>query len=304
MTGKEHDGFLPSGTMGYQQEMVLQTVEPQPDMTHGTVFFIGTATVLLRYGGFTILTDPNFLHQGKQVHLGYGLKSKRLTEPAIDIDQLPPLDAVLLSHLHEDHFDRIAMRKLDKTLPIVTTQHAAQALKKQRFIRTYGLSTWQTFTIYKGNVSVHVTALPARHAPGLLKALLPPVMGTMLDFQSSASQMRLRVYISGDTLLYDQLKEIPCHFPTIDLALLHLGGTRIVGMLVTMDGKQGVQALKLIAPHTAIPVHYDDYTVFKSPLDDFKRRVRDEHLEESVVYLKRGETYTFAATNVRDFSSC
>lgn len=297
MTRKENDGFLPFGTMNYQQEMVLPPAEPQPDMTHGTVFFIGTATVLLHYGGFTILTDPNFLHQGKQVHLGYGLKSKRLTEPAIDIDQLPPLDVVLLSHLHEDHFDRVVMRKLDKTLPIVTTPKAAQALKKQRFIRTYGVPTWQTFTAYKGDVSVRMTALPARHAPGPLKMLLPPVMGTMLDFQSSANQRRLRVYISGDTLLYSQLKEIPRHFAAIDLALLHLGGTKIADILVTMDGKQGVQTLKLIAPHKAIPVHFDDYTVFTSPLDDFKQRVRDEHLEESVVYLNRGQTYTFAVNS-------
>ena len=38
-----------------------------------TVSFVGTATVILRYAGFTILTDPNFLHAGDHVHLGYGL---------------------------------------------------------------------------------------------------------------------------------------------------------------------------------------------------------------------------------------
>ncbi|HEY9401563.1 MAG TPA: hypothetical protein VIQ24_02630, partial [Pyrinomonadaceae bacterium] len=39
----------------------------------GSIFFVGTATVILRYAGFTILTDPNFLHAGDHVHLGYGL---------------------------------------------------------------------------------------------------------------------------------------------------------------------------------------------------------------------------------------
>ena len=52
-------------------------------------FFIGTATVILRYAGFTILTDPNFLHQGDHIHLGYGLRSNRRTDPAIDINELP-----------------------------------------------------------------------------------------------------------------------------------------------------------------------------------------------------------------------
>jgi L-ascorbate metabolism protein UlaG (beta-lactamase superfamily) len=43
-----------------------------------------------------------------------------------------------------------------------------------------------------------------------------------------------------------------------------LGGTRIVGMFkVTMDEKDGVQLMQIIQPHHAIPIHYDDYDVFK-----------------------------------------
>ena len=58
--------------------------------------FIGNATVLLRYGDLTLLTDPNFLHRGEHAHLGYGLVSRRLTEPALDPWELPRLDAVVL----------------------------------------------------------------------------------------------------------------------------------------------------------------------------------------------------------------
>jgi len=54
-----------------------------------SVLFIGTATVLIRYGDMTILTDPNFLHKGGRVPLGYGLSAERLTEPAINIENLP-----------------------------------------------------------------------------------------------------------------------------------------------------------------------------------------------------------------------
>jgi L-ascorbate metabolism protein UlaG (beta-lactamase superfamily) len=52
--------------------------------------FVGTATTVLRLGGFTLLTDPNFLHRGQRAYLGYGLTSKRLTEPALQPDELPP----------------------------------------------------------------------------------------------------------------------------------------------------------------------------------------------------------------------
>jgi L-ascorbate metabolism protein UlaG (beta-lactamase superfamily) len=291
---KRKASLLPSGVVDYQQEMILQTSERQPDMTQGTIFFVGTATVMLRYGGFTILTDPNFLHKGERVHLGYGLRSERLTEPAMEIEQLPMLDYILLSHFHEDHFDRVAMRKLDKMLPIVTNPSAAQVLKNKGFIRTYGIGTWQTFSVYKGDIAVRMTALPAKHAPGPLKFLLPPVMGTMLEFQSPVDRTRFHLYISGDTILDKQLQEIPRHFPMIDLALLHLGGTTVMGVLLTMDGRQGVQALKIIAPHMALPIHFDDYTVFKSPLEDFKQAVREAHLESIVTYLERGQTYAFS----------
>jgi L-ascorbate metabolism protein UlaG (beta-lactamase superfamily) len=73
-------------------------------------------------GDFTVLTDPNFLHRGQRAHLGHGPWSKRRTEPALQPDQLPPLDAVFLSHLHGDHFDRIARRRLDPAVPLVTTR--------------------------------------------------------------------------------------------------------------------------------------------------------------------------------------
>jgi L-ascorbate metabolism protein UlaG (beta-lactamase superfamily) len=64
----------------------------------GSLTFVGTATTVLRLGGFTVLTDPNFVRRGQRVHLGYGLTSKRRTDPALRIEELPPLDAVLLSH--------------------------------------------------------------------------------------------------------------------------------------------------------------------------------------------------------------
>src|SRR3954453_16659805 len=100
--------------------------------------FIGNATVLLRGGPFTILTDPNFLHAGQRAHLGYGLLTKRLPSPALQVGELPPpagrpppLDAVVFSHLHGDHWDKVASEGLDKWLPILTTTHAAPRLREK-----------------------------------------------------------------------------------------------------------------------------------------------------------------------------
>jgi L-ascorbate metabolism protein UlaG (beta-lactamase superfamily) len=260
---------------------------PGPD----AVLFVGTATTLIRFGGFTILTDPNFLHRGEEAHLGYGLRSRRLTEPALTLEQLPPLDLLVLSHLHEDHFDRRVQAELDRRLPILTNPQAAAALRGLGFGQARDLRTWQSWSFRKGDLRLRVTSLPAQHTPlRLLQPLLPMVMGSLLTFSTvTDDRTLLRLYISGDTLLHDALAEIPLRFPDIDLGLLHLGGTRIMGLLLTMDARQGLAALRLIEPKLAVPIHYDDYSVFRSPLDDFRRAVETAGLGERVRYLARGE---------------
>src|SRR4051794_26059946 len=172
-----------------------------------------------------------------------GLRSRRRTQPSRDESNLPPLDLVVLSHHHGDHFDERAARGLDKALPIVTEAHAARKLGEQGFTRVHALETWETQPFDKGDVRLTVTALPGKHSPRLLGGVIPPVMGSLLDF-SAAGQLLLRVYITGDTLMHDRLEEIPRRFDDIDLCLVHLGGTRILGVLLTMDGAQGVQLLR------------------------------------------------------------
>jgi L-ascorbate metabolism protein UlaG (beta-lactamase superfamily) len=273
-------------------EVELTPADGRIDVTRGSIYFIGTATILIRYAGFTILTDPNFLHRGEYVRLGYGLRSRRLTEPAIPFESLPAYDLVLLSHLHEDHFDRRVEQQLDRGTTIVTTPHAADSLSDKGFRRSMGLATWQELAFSRGGVKLRITSMPGRHGPALVASLLPPVMGSMLEF-IQADQVLVRLYISGDTLVFDELKEIRRRYAYLDQAVLHLGGTRALGILVTMDGRQGIDLLKMLQPKLAIPIHYNDYTVFKSPLSEFQEEVKAAGWEDRVRYLTHGETYHF-----------
>ncbi|WP_129843726.1 MBL fold metallo-hydrolase [Streptomyces sp. RFCAC02] len=274
----------------------------EPPEGAAEIQFIGNATMLIRYGELTLLTDPNFLHRGQAAHLGYGLVSRRLTEPAVDVADLPheDLDAVLLSHLHGDHFDRVARRGLDRGLPFVTTPHAARFLKGLHgFRRAAGLRTWQSRTLRHGDSSVRITALPGRHAPGPARLLLPPVMGSLLEFGDRSGEVRLVLYISGDTVLYDGLREIAERCPGIHLAVLHLGGTTLPGgLVVTMDAAQGAGLLDMLRPRRALPVHYDDYTVFRSPLDDFLAEAGRRGHGARLVRCAPGERVTVGADAV------
>ena len=137
--------------------------------------------MLLRIGGFTLLTDPNFLHRGQRVHLGYGLRAKRLTEPALQPTQLPALDAILLSHLHGDHWDRIATSSLPKETPRGHHAGGGEVPGRRGFTATADLRPWQTHELTRGTDTLRITAVPGVHGPGPLARLLPPVMGSVLE---------------------------------------------------------------------------------------------------------------------------
>ena len=262
-----------------------------------TLSFIGTATTLLRLGEFTILTDSNFLHRGERAYLGRGLWSKRLTEPAMPPGGLPALDLVLLSHLHGDHFDRRASRELDHNLPVVTTRHAARRLRLRGFDNAVALGTWETHEVRRGGQTLRITSMPGRHAPGPARQLLPPVMGSLVELTADAGAPNVRpfrLYITGDTLMVDELRAVPERYPDLDAAVVHVGGTKILGMLVTMDAQQGVDLVELVRPGVAVPVHYDDYGVFRSPLSEFRSEAERRLPAGAVQYVERGQTVPLA----------
>jgi len=252
------------------------------------------------------------------------VQATRTKDPAFDLHELPNVDIVLLSHYHEDHFDQKVEQSLRRDLPIITTPHARKCLvddkKEDQFTAVTELDFWDECLVDveggdlgeggKGRPKIKVRGMPGKHVPPgpidavneILKAV-PPVNGWMVELgygvEESFSSM-YRIYISGDTLLIDELAQIPEQYKgqNIDLMLVHLGGTTIPGpnmplLMVTMDASQGVQLIKLIRPDLTIPVHFDDYDVFLSSLEDFKKAVQEAGLSEKVMYLDRNDEFAF-----------
>ncbi|KAF2151990.1 Metallo-hydrolase/oxidoreductase [Myriangium duriaei CBS 260.36] len=295
---------------------------------NASIYFVGTATTIFEWEGIRLMTDPNFLHAGDHVHLGPGVQGTRQTNPAIDLSELPRIDAVLLSHYHADHFDQDVEASLRRSLPIITTPHAKEHLtgkgEGESFNQVYDLDFYDSmFVDIKTKTSskspaIKVTGMPGKHVPpgpaGMLAAAnellqaVPPTNGWMLELgykssadNSSSFRSGYRVYISGDTLMIDELKEIPERYKgqNIDLMLIHLGGTTIPSpkmplLMVTMDAKQGIELVQLINPDLTIPIHFDDYDVFLSPLSDFKKEVEKAGLTNKVVYLDRKDQFKFS----------
>ncbi|KAI1345258.1 Metallo-hydrolase/oxidoreductase [Xylariaceae sp. FL0016] len=304
-----------------------------------SVYFIGTATTIVEWEGIRILTDPNFLHAGDHVLLGPGITAQRRTNPAVDLHALPAIDCILLSHYHEDHFNPLVEKSLNREFDIITTPHAKGCLTSPNlngkpFQAVHALDVFESMILHidggghpqvggYGRIPViKVTGMPGKHVPpGPLAAAndlmqaVPPTNGWLLELGHSfraptggdpeTVETGYRIYISGDTLFVDELSEIPRWLyensggeARIDLMLAHLGGTTIPGpsmplLTVTMDAKQGVKLMQLMDPDVTIPIQYDDYDVFMSPLQDFKDSIDEAGLEDQVVYLERGEQYRF-----------
>jgi L-ascorbate metabolism protein UlaG (beta-lactamase superfamily) len=114
---------------------------------------------------------------------------------------------IVLSHLHEDHFDKLVAEKLNRSIPIISTSHATEKLKEDGHLELYPLETWEKLDITKGgNKNITITSMPGKHTLGIfdkaneLLHAIPPVMGSMITFD------KFTMYISGDTLYYDELK--------------------------------------------------------------------------------------------------
>jgi L-ascorbate metabolism protein UlaG (beta-lactamase superfamily) len=257
-------------------------------MTDVQITFIGNATTVLELGGFTLLTDPAFGHRGSRVYLGYGAWTKRRTDPALEKVRDPSgLDAILLSHLHGDHFDKEARKALPAALPVVTTPQASRRLTHRT---TVGLPTWETHEWSRNGQRLRVTAVPGQHGPGFVDRLLPDVMGSLIELEAGGRTV-VRLYITGDTLYRPFLDDAARRMGEIDAMLIHLGGTRLLGMLLTMDDRHGVAMAELFKPRITLPIHYDDYTVMKSPLSDFLDACRRRQVPQ-VWTMDRGESVT------------
>jgi L-ascorbate metabolism protein UlaG (beta-lactamase superfamily) len=99
-----------------------------------------------------------------------------------------------------------------------------------------------------------------------------------------------RGYISGDTIYRPFLGEVLERCGPLDVVIPHLGGTKALGITVTMDARQGADLVELLKPPVTVPIHYDDYDRFKSPLGDFVAEVGRRRLPGELRAVQRGDT--------------
>jgi len=243
---------------------------------------IGGPTVLIEIGGWRLLTDPTFDPPGRRYRFGWGTSSRKLEGPALAAADLGPIDAVLLSHdHHDDNLDDAGRALLPSAGTVVTTAPGAKRLGGN----SRGLGPWQATTLeHASRPTIEITATPCRHGPPLSHPIVGDVIGFALRWEGQDHGV---LWISGDTVLYDGVREVAGRLE-VDTALLHLGGVRfpVSGPLrYTMTAEEAVELCALVKPRTAIPIHYEGWKhfrqgreaveqVFAAAPEDFRSRVR------------------------------
>ncbi|MDG4815032.1 MBL fold metallo-hydrolase [Micromonospora sp. WMMD956] len=223
-------------------------------MTH-----IGGPTALIEAAGWRILTDPTFDGPGRRYSFGWGTSSRKEHGPALEPDELGPVDAVLLSHDHHaDNLDDRGRAFLAGVPIVVTTAPGARRLGGG----AQGLRPWaRTELAAPGRRTIRVTATPCRHGPPLSRPVAGAAIGFALGWDGQEHGV---LWITGDTVLYRGVREVPRRM-TVDTVLLHLGAVRfpVTGRLhYSLTAAEAVELCALVRPRTIVPVHYEGWSHF------------------------------------------
>jgi L-ascorbate metabolism protein UlaG (beta-lactamase superfamily) len=247
---------------------------------------IGGPTALIEVDGWRLLTDPTFDPPGQQYHFGWGTGSRKLAGPAIAASDLLPIDAVLLTHDHHgDNLDPAGRALLPAADVVITTVSGSKRLGGT----ARGLEPWQTTRLEAPErPSIDVTATPCRHGPPLSHPLIGDVVGFALRWDGQEHGV---LWISGDTVLYDGVREVAGL--KINTALLHLGGVQfpVTGPVrYTMTAKDAVELCVLIHPRTVIPIHYEGWKHFRQGRESIENELAraPEDIRRSVRWLPIG----------------
>lgn len=237
------------------------------DGTKVRVTLIGHATVLIQVGGLNLITDPIWSERASPVSW-FG--PKRVQPAAIAFDDLPPIDAVLLSHSHYDHLDRPTLKALHKrgAPPIVTGLKVGAVVPGRP--RVTELDWWQSHALGAG---VTATYVPAQHfsARGPFDRNKTLWGGFVLETPAGT------IYFSGDTGAGPHIAAIRRRFGPMRLALLPIGAylPRWFMAPVHMSPEEAVSASETLEARTALPLHYGVFPLADDAYDEPLRVLKD-----------------------------
>ena len=238
-------------------EWIPSTYGPKPPERVGPnrlrVTFVGHSTVLIQADALNFLTDPIWSNRASPVQWA---GPKRHRAPGLRFEDLPPLDAILISHDHFDHLDAPTLRRL-------VTRHRAQIfcplgvarlLRKLGFSNPMELDWWQSSKSASG-FGIHCT--PAQHFSGRS----PFDRNRTLWCSWMIETAHGNIYFGADTGFGPHFVEIARRFPSPRLALLPIGAYRPRWFMspMHMSPDEAWQAHRILQAQTSVAIHYGTF---------------------------------------------
>ena len=230
-----------------------------------TVTWIGHATLLVRLGGQTFLTDPTWSKTASPIPIG----PKRFVPPGLGFDALPPIDFVVVSHNHYDHLDLGTLRRLARRNPAT---RFFVPLGNAALLQSEGISnvTELDWGESRRVGAVVVSCLPAQHWS---KRGLGDDLETLWSSWSVASPDR-RFFFAGDTGYSDGFARIREQLAGFDLAALPIGAYAPRPMMKAshMNPEEAYRAARDLGASRALAMHFGTFDLSDEPLDEPPRR--------------------------------
>ncbi len=224
------------------------------------VTWLGHSTVLLEMDGRRVLTDPVFGDRASPFSFA---GPKRFHPVPARLEELPPLDAVLLSHDHFDHLCRSTMESLARTrVPIVT------ALGVGAHLEEYGVDPariteldWHEHAEVAG---LRFTATPSQHFSGRGLTSANRTLWASWVIESP----RRKVFFSGDTGLFPEMADIGARHGPFDLVMLEVGAYHPAWGSIHLGPENALTAFEMLGAGTLLPVHWGTFNLGLHDWDD------------------------------------
>ncbi len=259
------------------------------DRTELGVTFIGHSSFFLQMAGKNILIDPNFAR--------WIFVLKRLRQPGLRLRDLPPIDAVLVSHAHFDHLHRPSLRAIarltrrrsGKRPVIVVPRHVRDLVSDLGYGRIVELGWWEELRL--GHLEI--THVPSRHwGARILRDMYRGYGGYVLRAGGHS------LYHAGDTAYFDGFREIGERLRP-EVALLPIGAYRPDSYrAMHTSPEDAVQAFVDLGARCMVPMHYGTFRLSHEPVEEPLQRLKLEakrrRIEKKICVLEEGVTKLFA----------